>query len=79
MSPTMYSGQKVIALRFGLVKEGDIVVIKDPRNKILVIKRIKMVRKDAFFVEGDNKIESTDSRHYGWVPKYMLLGKVVYF
>lgn len=78
MNPTLREGQKVIAVRFLPSKSGDLVVLKDPRDGRLLLKRITEVRKEVLFVEGDNKKESTDSRHFGWIPKKSVIGTVIY-
>ncbi len=56
----------------------DIVVLKDPRDLRLVLKRITKIKDNTYFVVGDNEQESTDSRHYGWISKQEIVGKVFY-
>ena len=100
----------------------DIVVVKDPRDGVLVVKRIIampgqsiyfnkgkvylngkllaepylpdktytfalekksgdeliLVGNDQYFVMGDNRGNSTDSRVYGTVPRHNILGKLFY-
>jgi nickel-type superoxide dismutase maturation protease len=79
MKPTFTSGETVLVnkLAFLIVepKQGDIIVIK--RDKLLV-KRVEKKKENSFFVVGDNKKESTDSRHFGWVDKKDIVGKVIY-
>lgn len=36
-----------------------------------------LLKKDQFWLEGDNKENSHDSRHYGPYPKYLFKGKVI--
>ncbi|MBI2642013.1 MAG: S26 family signal peptidase [Candidatus Wildermuthbacteria bacterium] len=61
---------------FSRPKVGQLVVLKDPRDSSrLILKRITGARDSFFWVEGDNKEESTDSRKFGWVPKTAILGK----
>lgn len=54
---------------------GDLVVLN--REKY-IIKRIKKIDGDRFFVEGDNSRESTDSRNFGWINRKEIVGKVIY-
>ncbi len=54
---------------------GDIVVL-NKENKSL-IKRINKVKNNLYFVKGDNVEKSTDSRHFGWVEKKEIIGKVL--
>lgn len=57
----------------------DIVVIY--RKKHCVLKRVKKIKnvngKFLFFVQGDNKKSSTDSRDFGWIRKDEIIGKVI--
>lgn len=78
MTPTLFPKQKILVWLFGNLRTGNIVVLKDPRNGRLLVKRIMQIDKEKLFVEGDNKKESTDSRHFGWVSKEFLVGKVIY-
>lgn len=78
MFPALKPGQNVLVNRFPKPKVGDIIAIKDPRNNKILIKRISETKNNKFFVLGDNKNESTDSRHFGWITKKDIIGKVVY-
>lgn len=81
MLPNFYPGQKVLVQKkwfFCKVKKGDVVVLKDKRHKLIILKRIKDENKNSYFVVGDNKNESRDSRVFGWVEKKQVIGKVIY-
>lgn len=78
MEPTISSGHRVLACRFGTFNTRDIVIIKDPGNGQYLLKRIKQKKDDLVFVEGDNKKESTDSRNFGWISKDSIIAKVWY-
>ncbi len=60
-------------------KIGDVIVARHPEEKKKIIKRITGLRKDgkevSFWVEGDNKEESGDSRFFGWIPQKFILGR----
>ena len=78
MEPAFKAGDTVLVNRLsyflGKPKVGDAVVLK--REKF-IIKRIAKINKDRFFVVGDNKEESADSREFGWISKKDILGKVI--
>lgn len=83
MQPTIKDGTAVLVNRLAYLlkkpKIGDIVVLK--RQKY-IIKRIAAINPSAdgeqVFVIGDNQKESNDSRHFGWIGKDNILGKVIY-
>lgn len=80
MSPTINNHALVIATGliylFKTPSVNDIVAIKYG-DKIL-IKRIKKIKKNKYNVEGDNRKDSLDSNHFGFVSKDKILGKVIY-
>lgn len=82
MEPTFKSGDYVIvnklAYIFGNPSKGDVVVLKHPKEKgRVLIKRISLVtNSDEYYVVGDNKSFSQDSRHFGPVKKDLIIGKV---
>lgn len=61
---------------FSKPKIGDIVVVKKGGKDI--VKRIQKVHDREYFVEGDNKQQSTDSRNFGPIDKSEIVGKVIY-
>lgn len=58
-------------------KPREIIIMKDPRDQKLLIKRIMKQEKGKFFVAGDNPKASTDSRTFGEVARECILGKVI--
>ncbi len=82
MSPTIQSGQIVLANRLSYLLKlpaiQDVVALKDPRDGKILIKRIVKIKNKKYFVMGDNKSESTDSRAFGWITKKDIIGKVVH-
>ena len=86
MSPYLNPGDLVIIFRTKNIKKNDVVVFE--RNEDFYIKRLTKIENDStsprlqgaskYFLEGDNKKESIDSRKFGWVDKNNIIGKVVY-
>ena len=63
---------------FAKPKIGDVIVLQDPRNGQLLIKRIVRVIGNNYAVQGDNESASTDSRVFGAISKEHIVGKVIY-
>lgn len=78
MLPMFSEGQRVIGITFGKLKNRDVVVCRDPRSRKLILKRIVNIKNKRYFVQGDNKAESTDSRIFGWLDREDILAKVIY-
>lgn len=81
MEPLLQAGNQVLvdplAYRHKLPLVGDIVVAQHPEKaEIRMIKRVALVFEQSCFLEGDNRLESTDSRSFGCVPFELLLGCV---
>jgi len=80
MEPVIKSGEVVLVSSifywFKNPKIGDIVALKDT-GKIL-IKRITDISEGKYFLEGDNRKDSLDSRKFGLIAKQKILGKVIY-
>lgn len=81
MKPTYANGDKVfinrLAFLFKKPKIGDIIALQHPKKNIKVIKRIQKVSQKEYFVVGDNKNKSTDSRNFNWISKKEIIGKVI--
>ena len=82
MEPNFRSGDYVIINKLAYVfqnpSKGDIVVLKHPKEKArFLIKRISVINNsDEYYVVGDNRNFSQDSRHFGPVKKDAIVGKV---
>ncbi|MBI3983898.1 S26 family signal peptidase [Candidatus Microgenomates bacterium] len=74
MSPTHQSQDFLIGWRWFRPKVGKVVVAKTDR---LVIKRVMKIDGDRVWLEGDNSIASTDSRHIGWIPREKVKAKII--
>lgn len=66
MHPTLPHGKLVVASRLKKPRVGDVVIVK--HHKVEVLKRVHELKDDQAYLLGDNPEESTDSRHYGWLP-----------
>jgi len=80
MEPTLSQGQTVLAsfipFLFSKPKVDDIVAFR--KGEKMFIKRISKINGEKYFVSGDNKEDSMDSRRFGWILKKDIVGKVVY-
>lgn len=78
MLPAYKNGDIVVVLKKWLLQlhKNDTVIAKDPRDKRIILKRIKQVKNNQFFIVGDNEKESTDSRQFGWIKRKQIIGKV---
>jgi signal peptidase I len=82
------TADRVLALKYVLLSpaKGDLVVFHAPiqaraacglRPGAVLIKRITKVVKGRYFLQGDNRAASCDSRVWGTIPKSSLIGRVV--
>jgi len=76
MEPNLHDGQWLIINRISRPKVGDVVVFRYGSTEL--IKRIIRPVGDGWWVEGDNKDFSTDSRSFGPIPKTAIVGKVMW-
>lgn len=79
MEPTLKNGQVVIVsslpFLFNKSKVGDIVLFDNEKK---FIKRIKEIKGQKYFLTGDNKNDSMDSRKIGWIDKRNIIGKIIF-
>jgi nickel-type superoxide dismutase maturation protease len=75
MSPLYPPGKIVFAVRKTAPRVGDVVIIR--HHKLELIKRISRITSERVFLLGDNTDQSTDSRHYGWLPIASIMGVVI--
>lgn len=81
MTPTLAENTVVFVNRmkyiFSHPHVDDIVALRDPRDGKILIKRITKVEYKGYFVMGDNKNSSTDSRVFGMIKRSDIIGKVI--
>ncbi len=77
MRPTLLPGDRLLVLRGGRARPGDLVVSADPRERSrVVVKRVAAVGPEGLTVHGDNPAASTDSRSFG--PLRRVDGRALY-
>lgn len=79
MKPTYLSGDWLVVVWGGRVKSGQIVVVeRENQPGVFLIKRLISREGPMNWVEGDNKAESTDSRHWGSINDQEIVGRVLF-
>ncbi len=82
MYPALKNGDLALVNRYSYLftspRIGDVVAVKDPRDGKILIKRVAKIENEKYFVTGDNKAESTDSRKFGMLDKRSIIGRVVF-
>lgn len=76
MEPVFHENDRVLVNAWSKVFPGDHVVCR-AEGRIL-LKKIAHKEEGRFFVIGENRIASTDSRDFGWIARSAILGKVIY-
>ncbi len=80
MLPHILDGEAVlvsgIPYLFKNPKINDIVAFEI--EKQIFLKRVLKISNGKYFVRGDNKNDSFDSRKFGYILKSQILGKVIY-
>lgn len=84
MHPTYTDGEYVLVRKVHLkhkIVEGEVYAIHRRDTNEYIIKRVthllNVSPNQYLFVEGDNEEVSLDSRHYGYLPREWVVGKVV--
>jgi nickel-type superoxide dismutase maturation protease len=79
MTPTIKNGDTVLVscifYLFINPKINDIVAFKDKNGQVL-IKRIIGIQNNKYYLYGDNKQDSYDSRSFGFIMRSQILGKM---
>lgn len=80
MEPVLKRGQYLLVS--GMIKgvsEGDLVVLKHPYRGLGMVKRVRKMEKNGYFVVSDKDIPTAeDSRHFGKVSSEHIVGKVLF-
>ena len=80
MQPVLEPGDRLIVRRWARLKPRDLVVFLDPEaRRTHLVKRVAAVTPSGeVIVRGDNPNVSRDSRHFGPVPRGLVVGRVMY-
>jgi nickel-type superoxide dismutase maturation protease len=79
MRPAFEAGDRLWIGPAVRLRPGQVVAVADPRQPgRLLVKRVHRIDDDRVEVRGDNDPASTDSRHFGPVPRASVAGRVVY-
>lgn len=76
MEPALRPGDAVFFCpsRAEMPRVGEIVMAKDPRNGVAIVKRVSRVVGDEIYLLGDNPEFSTDSRVFGTIRRRAWMG-----
>lgn len=81
MVPKIQEGDRVLVNRLSFLfrqpKMNNIIALRDPRDGKILIKRITKIEGKRYFVQGDNKNSSTDSRVFGMIGRSDIIGKII--
>ncbi len=76
MEPTLHDGDRLV-VRWGVAASvGDVVVVRLPDVRHLLVKRLVHRDPDGWWVERDNPDEGVDSWSFGAIPAADVLGVV---
>ena len=80
MQPALRPGDRLVVSGWLPIRAGDVVVFRDPEApSIWLVKRVaSLAPGPAVLVRGDNPNVSRDSRHFGPVPRALVLGRAFY-
>lgn len=83
MEPHANDGDYAVSTRiFFKIREGDVLVFRSPLDNAILIKRVKSIEMSGegprYFMEGDNRMRSTDSRKFGPVGRNSIVAKVIH-
>jgi nickel-type superoxide dismutase maturation protease len=83
MEPTLLQGTEVLVSTIPYLlsrpKIGDVIAFRNKADKKIYVKRIAEIRNNTFYVLGDNKQDSKDSKSFGWITKKDIIGKVIFY
>lgn len=81
MKPLINPGDLVLVERISFFfrdpKISDLVIFQISKDKFY-IKKITAKKGGEYFMGGENKRESIDSRHFGWIKSSAIIGRVFY-
>ena len=80
MQPALQPGDRLLVATWLRPRCGDLIVFRDPQaNSIFMVKRVHAIALTGDLeVRGDNPNVSRDSRHFGPIPSYLVVGRPIY-
>jgi signal peptidase I len=72
-----FPGQQAYLVRWASPKPGEVVVFYTPGGELAVKRCEESTERGAFFAQGDNSLQSYDSRSYGQIPVDNTIGRVL--
>ena len=79
MMPTYRSGDWLVVAWGAQFKIGDVILVeREERPGLFLIKRLERSEGSNYWVEGDNKSISTDSREWGFIGPNEIVGRVLF-
>lgn len=79
MMPTYRSGDWLVVAWGAQFKIGDVILVeREDRPGVFLIKRLERSEGSNYWVEGDNKSISTDSREWGFIGSDEIVGRVLF-
>lgn len=79
MSPTYSPGDWLVVLWGGAFRKGQAVLVeRESQPGVFLLKRVIGPMEGQVWVEGDNKIESTDSRQWGPIGAEEIVATVIF-
>ena len=79
MAPTFVPGDWLFVVWGGKSRPGQVVLVeRENQPGVFLIKRLVSADGGKYWVEGDNKQESTDSRHWGAIDPAEIVGSVLF-
>ena len=78
MWPTFCDGQRIEGRSDIIPMVGDVVVAKHPWKDLHIVKRVKRIMPDGYFLEGDNPdpTGSEDSHNFGPVASSLIIATI---
>ena len=79
MEPFLKEGDEIIVKKYIFTKPkiGDIIIFRHSTPPFIFIKRVLKIKDSNYWVEGDNKNKSFDSRSFSYIKKDSVLGKMI--
>lgn len=79
MAPTYTSGDWLVVFWGGTYRRGQVVLVeREDQPGVFLLKRVIGPMEGKIWVEGDNKVASTDSRQWGAISQDEIVATVLF-